>query len=90
MTISTVARRADGWLCHLELLLDTADLEKERGRLEKLCAQKTKQIAGFEGRLSNESYVQKAKPELVAETRRMLEEARADLEAAQAALERMG
>ncbi|MEE2681549.1 MAG: valine--tRNA ligase [Planctomycetota bacterium] len=71
-------------------LLDTADLEKERGRLEKLCAQKTKQIAGFEGRLANEAYVQKAKPELVAETRRMLEEARADLEAATAALGRLG
>ena len=71
-------------------LLDTADLEKERVRLEKLCAQKAKQIAGFEGRLSNDSYVQKAKPELVAETRRMLEEARADLEAASAALQRLG
>ena len=71
-------------------LLDTADLEKERVRLEKLCAQKAKQIGGFEGRLSNESYVQKAKPELVAETRRLLEEARADLEAATAALERLG
>ena len=71
-------------------LLDAAELDKERARLEKLCQQKAKQVSGFEGRLGNPNYVEKAKPELVAETRRMLEEARADLEAARAALERMG
>ncbi|MCH2144686.1 MAG: valine--tRNA ligase [Phycisphaerales bacterium] len=70
-------------------LLDSAELDKEKARLEKLCEQKAKQVAGFEGRLGNPNYVEKAKPELVEETRRMLEQARADLEAAQAALGRM-
>mgnify|MGYP001177093638 CR=1 FL=1 len=71
-------------------LIDSGDLDKERARLSKLCEQKRKQISGFEGRLGNEAYVQKAKPELVAETRRMLESSRAELEAAEAALSRLG
>ena len=71
-------------------LLDSAERDKEKARLEKLCQQKTKQVSGFEGRLGNANYVEKAKPELVEETRRMLEQARADLEAAKAALARMG
>lgn len=71
-------------------LIDAGDVDKERARLEKLCAQKRKQIGGFEGRLGNEAYVSKAKPELVAETRRLLEEAQADLKAATTALERLG
>lgn len=71
-------------------LLDVADTDKERARLEKLCQQKRTQIKGFEGRLGNEAYVAKAKPDLVAETRRMLEEAKADLQAAATALERLG
>ncbi|MED6306861.1 MAG: valine--tRNA ligase [Planctomycetota bacterium] len=70
-------------------LLDVEDLAKERGRLEKIRDQKARQISGFEGRLSNEAYVSKAKPELVAETRRLLEAARADLAAAEAALQRL-
>ena len=71
-------------------LIDSGDLDKERARLTKLCEQKRKQISGFEGRLGNDAYVQKAKPELVAETRRMLEESRAELEASEAALARLG
>jgi len=71
-------------------LIDSGDLDKERARLTKLCEQKRKQISGFEGRLGNEAYVQKAKPELVAETRRMLEASRTELEAAEAALARLG
>jgi valyl-tRNA synthetase len=70
-------------------LLDSAELDKEKARLAKLCEQKAKQVAGFEGRLGNKNYVEKAKPELVEETRRMLEQAKADLEAARAALGRM-
>ena len=71
-------------------LLDSAELGKEKARLEKVCQQKSKQIAGFEGRLGNKNYVEKAKPELVAETRIMLEASRTELEAAEAALARLG
>ncbi|RZV41276.1 MAG: hypothetical protein EX269_16580, partial [Acidimicrobiales bacterium] len=67
-------------------LVDEVDVDAERDRLTKLVEQKTKQIAGFEGKLNNPGYVNNAKPELVAETREMLELAKADLDAATSSL----
>ena len=67
-------------------LVDEVDLDAERARLSKVVEAKTKQVDGFEGRLANEGYLKNAKPELVAETRELLAAARADLDAAEAAL----
>ena len=67
-------------------LADDVDRDAERTRLEKLVADKAKQIAGFEARLANPGYVNNAKPELVQETRELLEKARADHDAAAEAL----
>jgi len=77
----------EGSQVHLSGLVDAVDLDAERERLTKTIEQKTKQVAGFEGKLSNEGYVNNAKSELVQETRDMLEVAKADLAAAQAALD---
>ena len=62
------------------------DLGAERARLEKLIDGKAKQVDGFEKRLANPGYVNNAKPELVEETRQLLEVAINDLDAARAAL----
>ena len=67
-------------------LVDELDVESERVRLQKIIDGKSNQISGFEGRLANPGYVNNAKPELVAETRELLEVARNDLAAAEAAL----
>ena len=67
-------------------LVDQLDVKAELARLHKVVDAKTKQIAGFEGRLNNPGYVNNAKPELVEETRRRLDEARADLAAAETAM----
>ena len=64
--------------------------DAERARLSKVIEAKAKQVSGFQGRLSNEGYVNNAKPELVAETRELLAAAQADLAAAEAALASLG
>jgi valyl-tRNA synthetase len=71
-------------------LLDDVDLDQERERLQKIIDAKTKQIAGFHGRLSNEGFLASAKPEFVADTRAMLVAAEADLAAARSALANLG
>ncbi len=71
-------------------LVDELDLDAERARLDKIIEAKTKQIDGFEKRLGNPGYVNNAKPELVAETRELLEAARSDLDAANAAMSALG
>ena len=67
-------------------LVDEADTDAERARLNKLIEAKQKQINGFEGKLANEGYVNNAKPEMVQETRDLLAAAQADLTAAEHAL----
>ncbi len=67
-------------------LVDELDLDAERDRLAKIIEGKSKQVDGFEKRLSNPGYVNNAKPELVAETRELLEVAKSDLQAAEAAM----
>lgn len=71
-------------------LVDAVDLDAERARLQKLIDAKTKQIAGFHGRLGNESFLSNAKPEVVEHTRTLLAEAEADLAAAHTALANLG
>jgi valyl-tRNA synthetase len=71
-------------------LLDDVDLDQERQRLQKVIDGKTKQIAGFRGRLANEGFLANAKPEIVADTRSMLVAAEADLAAAESALANLG
>ncbi len=71
-------------------LLDDVDLDQERERLQKIIDGKTKQIGGFRGRLANEGFLANAKPEIVADTRAMLEAAEADLAAARTALANLG
>ena len=71
-------------------LVDAMDVDAERARLTKLIDAKAKQVEGFEKRLSNPGYVNKAKPELVAETRQMLDVARNDLDAARNAMSALG
>ena len=50
-------------------LHDVVDVETEKIRLEKLLTEKQKQVKTFEGRLSNEKYVNNAPANLVQETR---------------------
>ncbi len=71
-------------------LVEAMDLDAEKARLNKVIEAKGKQIAGFEGRLSNPGYVNNAKPELVEETRQLLEAAKGDRTAAEAALAALG
>ena len=91
------ARRSDaipiafeGGRIMLSDLVDAVDMDKERARLAKVIEQKAKQVEGLTRRLDNPNYVQKAKPELVQETRQLLEEAGKDLAAAEAALAGLG
>ncbi len=71
-------------------LVDELDLDAERARLQKLIEAKGNQVAGFEKKLGNPGYVNNAPDELVAETRELLDGARSDLEAAQAAMDALG
>ncbi len=71
-------------------LVDELDIDAERARLQKLIDNKAGQIANFEKRLANPGYVNNAKPELVAETRDLLQVARNDLAAAEAAMAALG
>ncbi len=76
----------EGSQVFLSGLSDEVNLDDERARLEGVIEQKTKQIGGFKGKLSNDGYVNGAPAHLVQETRDMLAAAEADLAAAQASL----
>jgi valyl-tRNA synthetase len=71
-------------------LMDAVDLDLERARLQKVIEAKSKQIAGFRGRLSNPGFLDNAAPEVVADTRAMLVAAEADLAAAESAHANLG
>ena len=68
-------------------LVDAVDLSAERARLEAVIADKERSTTGFRAKLSNPGYLAKAKPELVAETRLLCEQAEADAAAAKRALD---
>ncbi len=71
-------------------LVDAIDLDAERDRLSKVVADLDSQIDNLQKRLSNENYVNKAKPELVQQTREQLEQALADKVTAETALVEVG
>ncbi len=76
----------EGSELRLDGIVDESSLGEERARLEKLVKSLRGRISGFEAKLSNPGYLAKAKPELVEETRTLLEQSRLDLEAAERAL----
>jgi valyl-tRNA synthetase len=80
----------EGSELRLDGIVDAADLGEERKRLEKLVASLKGRISGFEAKLSNPGYLAKAKPELVEETRGLLDRSKSDLEAAERALGSLG
>jgi len=71
-------------------LVDAADSAGERDRLTKLISERRRAIDGYERKLNNAGYVDKAPPEVVAQTRQMLESARGDLAAAERSLSALG
>ncbi|MEZ6235869.1 MAG: class I tRNA ligase family protein [Phycisphaerales bacterium] len=74
----------------LSELADAVDLGAERERLEKQIADLRKSIAALDGRLSNPGYVDRAPAHLVQQTRDERARKDADLNAAIAALGRLG
>ncbi|MBX3564597.1 MAG: valine--tRNA ligase [Sphingomonas sp.] len=69
---------------------DVVDLEAERGRLTKAIAAAEKERDGLAGRLSNPSFVERAKPEAVEKARADHAEKAAEAERLSAALARLG
>ena len=66
------------------------DIAAERARLAKALAAAQKERDALGGRLSNPSFVEKAKPEAVAKAREDHGEKSAEAERLQAALDRLG
>jgi len=67
-------------------LLDVIDASAEIARLTKQAEMLEKGIAGIEGKLGNENFVKRAKPEVVEGERQRLEALRRDLQTVQEAL----
>ena len=65
------------------------DLDAERERIEKDLAAARKQLSGFERKLGNESYVNKAPAHVVEETRSRARECEERIASLEAALERL-
>ena len=68
---------------------DTVDLAKERARLTKEAAAIDAEIGKIVGKLENQQFLARAKPEVVEEQRERLEEARASAERVRTALSRI-
>ncbi|MFN0046842.1 MAG: valine--tRNA ligase [Sphingorhabdus sp.] len=66
------------------------DLDAERARITKAIEAATKEAAALSGRLSNASFVERAKPEAVEKARADLAEKTAEAERLTAALKRLG
>ena len=66
------------------------DIQAEQKRLAKLAEAAEKERRGLEGRLSNPSFAERAKPEAVDKARSDLAEKSAEAERYRAALERLG
>ena len=71
-------------------VIEGYDLDAERARLTKAIEAATKEAASLAGRLSNPSFVEKAKPEAVEKARADHAEKSAEAERLQAALARLG
>ncbi|TVQ63132.1 MAG: valine--tRNA ligase [Phycisphaerales bacterium] len=71
----------------LSNLADAVDAGAERERLTKQIAELDKSIGALEGRLNNPGYAERAPAHLVEQSRAQLEQAKADRDAARAALD---
>jgi valyl-tRNA synthetase len=80
----------EGGEIQLSGLVEAVDADTEKSRLNKIIEEKSRAIAGFRGKLSNEGYVKKAPPDKVEETRQLLAQAEADVAAAAKALQSLG
>ncbi|MBC23658.1 MAG: valine--tRNA ligase [Phycisphaerae bacterium] len=67
-------------------LVGQVDIASEKNRLDKLIQEKQKAVTGFTNKLSNKGYVDNAPDALVEQTRQLLAQAEADLEAARTSL----
>ncbi|QYU71033.1 valine--tRNA ligase [Leptolyngbya sp. 15MV] len=76
--------------CQLSDLAASVDTDAERARLQKLIADAEKAIATLSARLANPGYVERAPPAMVEQTRSQLARATSEVQAARAALERLG
>ncbi|MBN8596557.1 MAG: valine--tRNA ligase [Planctomycetes bacterium] len=86
---NSVAMAFESSQLHLSNLKDAAaagDTTAERERLQKVISDNEKSIATLEGRLNNPGYAQKAPPAMVKQTQDQLAKAKADKDAAAAAL----
>jgi valyl-tRNA synthetase len=86
---NAVAMAFESSQLHLSNLKDAAaagDTGAERERLQKVISDNEKSIATLEGRLNNPGYAQKAPPAMVKQTQDQLAKAKADKDAASAAL----
>ena len=86
---NSVAMAFESSQLHLSNLKDAAaagDTTAERERLQKVISDNEKSIATLEGRLNNPGYAQKAPPAMVKQTQDQLAKAKADKNAAAAAL----
>jgi valyl-tRNA synthetase len=71
-------------------LAEHIDLDAERGRLQKTAAAAEKERDSLAARLSNPSFVERAKPEAVEKARADHADKSAEAERYRAALERLG
>ncbi|MBX3359333.1 MAG: valine--tRNA ligase [Phycisphaeraceae bacterium] len=85
-----VAFRFEAFEIQASSLAEAVDASAEKERLERIIADSTKKIATFDGRLNNPGYLAKAPPKLVDETKAQRAAAVEELEAARAALGRLG
>ncbi len=76
----------EGEECWLDGLVEQVDVSAERSRLSKVISERRRAAEGYRGKLSNSGYLAKAPPQVVEETRAMLQAAEADCAAAERAL----
>ncbi|MBT4529936.1 MAG: valine--tRNA ligase [Phycisphaerae bacterium] len=76
----------DGETLLLTNMFDAQDVAANTGKLQEEIASLEKQVAGFKGRLSNDSYINNAPDHVVQETRDMLAKAEQDLSVAKESL----
>lgn len=82
-----VAAGSDAYVVPLEGLID---IEAEKARLEKALAASRKEAKSLEGRLGNEKFLEKAKPEAVEKARADHAHHTAEMDRLEAALTRLG
>jgi valyl-tRNA synthetase len=86
---TAAAMTFEGEECWLDGLVDRLDADAERARLSKVLAERRRAADGYRGKLANAGYVAKAPPEVVADTRRMLAAAEAEVAAMERSLKEL-